>query len=933
MLRGLLRLGLCCAVVPALAQVTVPVGVDLFGDGIVAPLKSSGVGPFIAIDPGPVTEVKKIPQFDHLLLFQDGRHICGTLAELTKDEVVWTRPDMEQPLRIARNEIRRIVFKSRGLIIYDESELPSAESKEVVPATVKLPGTDWLFGDVRAENGEDFSVDVAPGATLKFSRQAVQWLYFAKQPAPAFGFSGEQLGMEGWIFGNPSVPGEVVDGTFKMQGAGWIGRDISPPDRFVVDFEIPKGAEPTRLWLQPYRPSPNSYSTGTIELSFGSKEMTRLIFINRFERERTAFTTPAGDGPTRFRVFYDRPGERVAVMRNDEVVGDWKLRDKDDAAIAGMGDSRNRAPKGICFDRGQTNAPLQINRVSLQPWDGALPKPGEAPLPRMVVSGTAKPGKLEAISANEVGFAGEKAKRSAGMLIDLAQTPASLREANALVTFGTKGELAVADLEVRDGRARARSAAIKDFELPVNLMEAIAFPSRKVEPANDADTLVFRNGDSMSGKLMRASKDNAIHWKAPQGQELTFKAEHVAGVHFGGIVPVETNNGTTIELLSGDRMRADLESLNASEMRAKHPVFGARSIPRRLLKSIYPSPKTTVLDAGCDPEGWLGLANRRKGDLRVIVQMGAVNYGRVFLDGVFLNPPAQGSSYNFTGISQVIKDRDRYELRCEVTDAGGAEPYLTGSLAGNNGTPSLQINLGHGQLRVYSYNLGGVRGRPVQQEREVPLGDKVPQQKTRRELRIFVDTKTGTADFMVDGVHLMKFGQQKNERAPGLGSQISLSTYSMSGNMSMLSNVSLGPWNGEVPRLGEAVNGACLVNGDFAPGAIGGLADGKLKVGEGADGFEIPIDRVSSIDFGGEAPTLQHAARVRLADGTVLNLQSFRWEDGKLQGESPAFGSIQLPAKAVSELVLSPAPARFPKLVETKKLTKKKGADNLENAE
>ena len=923
MLRGALRLGLFCAVMPALAEVAVPVGVDLFGDGIVEPLKSSGVGPFVPDDSATAKKPARIPQYEHTLIFHNGRHLRGRLAELTKDEIVWTRPDMEPPMRISRGDARRIWFKAGERPELAEPPVSAPPKDKSMPATVKLPGTDWLFGDVRAEDGENFSIEIAPGTSIKFARPAVQWLYFAEQATPAFGFAGEPLGMEGWILGNPASPGEVMDGVYKMTGSGWIGRDIAPPEKFVIDFQIPKGAEPTRLWLQPYRPSPNSYSSGTIEVSFATKELSRLIFINRFERERTAYAKPAGDGPTRFRVFYDRPGERLAVMRNDEVVGEWKLRDKDNA-IPGM-DDRMREPKGICFDRSQTNAPLQLTRVSMQPWDGVLPKADALPEPRLVASGTAKAGKLEAISSGEITFAGEKKPRAQGTFIDLAQTPLSLREANALVTFGSRGELAVADLEVRDGRAKARAAAIEGFDMPVDLIDAIAFASRKVEAPGDADTLVFRNGDSLSGGLLGASQEQGIRWKSANGQELTLKAEHVAGVHFGGVVPTETDRGATIELVSGDRMRAELERLDGAELRARHAVFGSRAIPRKLLKAVYPSPKSTVMDAGCDPEAWLGLANRKKADLRMMAaQIGAVNLGRVFLDGVFLNPPSEGSSWNYTGITQIIKDRERYELRCEVTDAGGAEPYLTGSLAGNNGTPSLQINLGHGQLRVYSYNLGGVRGRPIQQEREVPLGDQMPQQKTRRELRLFVDTKIGTADFMVDGVLMMRFGQQKGERAPGLGSQVSLSTYSMSGNTSMLSNVWLGPWNGEVPRLGDAVHGACLNNGDFAPGSIGGLVDGKLLVGDGAEGFEIPIERVSSIDFGGSPSAIRAAARLRLADGTVLNLQDFRWDGAVLRGESAAFGAIEVPAKKVSELVLSPAPARFPKLAEAKKISRQK---------
>jgi hypothetical protein len=375
-------------------------------------------------------------------------------------------------------------------------------------------------------------------------------------------------------------------------------------------------------------------------------------------------------------------------------------------------------------------------------------------------------------------------------------------------------------------------------------------------------------------------------------------------------------------LWNGDRIRAEVRACNAGGLRLEHVLLKERMVPKNLLKTLYPASTATVLDAGSDPESWLGLGLRGKPDLRNMMQKRDPGFGRVFLDGVFVNPPPQGSSWNFTGLSQVVAKRDRYELRCEITDAGGAEPYLSASLSGNNGTPSVQINLGHGQLRVYSYNFGG-RGRPMQQERDIPLADRVPAQRTRREARIFVDTSAGTVDFMIDGVHLMRFGQQKNERAPGVGSQVSLSTYSMSGNASLLSNVWLGPWNGEVPRAGESGRGTSLNNGDFAAGPIGDFADGKVAVGEGAGAIPVPLDRITSIEFGGEPVARPLAGRIRLSDGSVINLDGYRLEQGVLTGESPAFGPIKFPVKEVAELIFSPSPARFPKVVAATKLAQK----------
>jgi hypothetical protein len=924
MRRHFLPLLLCAAALPVAAQMMAPVGVDLFGDEIARPLKSSGGGPFIIVE----SDVGKpaIPGYSHTLLFQDGRQLRGALKELTKDEIVWSRPDAEPLLRFSRNEARRILFSADVPTVTDDA--PRREKVRLVgkdvSATVKLAGGDWLFGDIRSENGDEFSVTIAPGASLKFPRAAVGWLYFGKQPAPAFGFSGEPLGMEGWIFGNPSTPVEVADGWFKLQGPGWIGRDISPPERFEIDFEVPDTKEVTRLWLQPYRPSPNSYSTGTIELSFEQKEMTRMIFINRFEREKTALPQDKNpSGRVRYRVFYDLPGQRLAVMRNETLVGEWKLRDEANPAAAGDHNAP-RLPKGICFDRANNSGPLVLGRFRIQPWDGSLPQAGRPPEARMVDGGVVKPGKLEGITDSEIAFAGGKSERAEGTFIDFAQAPAGMAAGDALVTFGSRGELAAAGLEIREGRVRGRTAAIADLDLPVELIHGIVFPKRKVEVAPNADVLVFRNGDTLGGHLVAAKKGAPVRWRALNGQELQFKEELVAGARIGSSVPTEASAGSTVELLTGDRIRGELLSL-AAELRLRHKTLGERSLARTLLRTVYPSPSAVVLDAGSDPEAWMGLAARGKMDLRNLMQRREANYGRVFLDGVFLNPPAQGSSWSSTGISRVLDKPERYELRCEVADAGGAEPYVSGSLAGNNGTPSLQLNLGHGQLRVYSYNIGGGRGRMFQQEREVSLADKLPEPRSRRELRMFVDTKIGTVDFMVDGVHLMRFGQQTKERAPGLGTQVSLSSYSMSGNVSVLSNVWIGPWNGDVPRAGEGGRGACLNNGDIAAGAIGNLEDGKITIGEGSEGIAIPLERITSIEFGVTPSPDRPAARLRLIDGTVLNLRDFTWEDAKFRGETLALGMLEVAAGTVSELIFSPAPVRFPRLSEPKKLANKGG--------
>ena len=197
---------------------------------------------------------------------------------------------------------------------------------------------------------------------------------------------------------------------------------------------------------------------------------------------------------------------------------------------------------------------------------------------------------------------------------------------------------------------------------------------------------------------------------------------------------------------------------------------------------------------------------------------------------------------------------------------------------------------------------------------------------------MFVDTKLGTVDYLVDGVHFYKLGKQASERAPGIGGKISLSSYSRSA-VSVFSNISLRPWNGEVPAPGEVKNSIYLANGDVAAGAIGDLKDGKLRVNVGSDLMEIPISRITSAEFAQTPVPAKFAARLRLTDGAIVNVDQFEWKDGSLTAKSAALGDLQMSGQTVAEVIFSPASVYSPIRPEAKKLANKEPKKAEEPAE
>ena len=326
---------------------------DLFGDAIVKKVNDRQGGNLVlgGIIPGmeqaPKPE-KKSEGFAHALMFHDGRQICGDLIALTKDEVLWRRSDAGEPLHFPRSEVRRMVMVqvaahgNFGQMIMMEA---SANPKEVPqPATLKLPGGDWLFGEVTSGDGETFAVKLGKGRAFTVPRTAIEWLCFAPVAVPAFGFSGDTTALEGWI----GAGAEMKDGWLTLPGSGYLGRNIAAPERFEIAFEMPVSSKssPTRLWLQPFGPEPNCYTTGTIELSFSAAEMERCIFIREFKRETTKFE--GGGDRAKLRVLYDGPGKRLVVLRNGKPVGDWKLSgDKEEEALVQRVNQQERAKQRV----------------------------------------------------------------------------------------------------------------------------------------------------------------------------------------------------------------------------------------------------------------------------------------------------------------------------------------------------------------------------------------------------------------------------------------------------------------------------------------------------------------------------------------------------------------------------------------------------------
>jgi hypothetical protein len=482
-----------------------------------------------------------------------------------------------------------------------------------------------------------------------------------------------------------------------------------------------------------------------------------------------------------------------------------------------------------------------------------------------------------------------------------------------MLVFGPQGEMSAKGLEIRDGRAHGQTSFTPAMDLPAASLQSVVFPTQPVPAEKPADALIFQNGNELRGTLLGATAQD-VRWKMLTGQELTFQTKQLAGVRFTqrqGSPAVPGGGPATVELRNGDRLPGEFTGLDGRQLQFRHPVLGAVQIPRDRVWSLFPNPAFAVIDGGRDPAAWASTRRVVRGS-----QAKSTAASWTTLDGHYLlrkSGPAEGGDW--PALSPQMEIPERFELRLDATDRNGNLVNFGLSLLAKDSRSSLQANFSYYNLSLSMTRMknapGGAR-TSSSSYKNVTLRGKVPDAGSRVSLRVFVDRKAGVATFYMNGAQVARVGKAVNEEMPGIGEVISIDPGQQEDTTAILSDIWIGPWNGELPTEGATQGTVALTNGDAAPGLPSKWQDGKFAVETEVGQFELPLEKVQFIEFGGGLKPEKAPARIRTADGTVVTVDAFRWSAQEVTAHSAALGDLRWPAEAVTELVFNPAPVKPP---------------------
>ncbi len=915
--------------------------IDLFGDGLVRPIPGQG--------PGADSTETALPKSDlcpHTLILQGVGELRGKLLSIEDAVAVWQIPGTSSPIRIPTLDLRKIVLDAVDLTAFasDDMDLlvepvdgidPGELATSPFPplhSTVKLAGGDWLFGNVTSRDGKRFEVELAGHATIPFDRPGIRWIAFGRRPAPALEFSAaDPAGLSSWKERPVGVTAAAEGATLRFDDGHWISAGLREPKRFEVSMEVPEAKEEAiNIAIQPLgMDAPNTFTTGSMTFRLGSRDLEHTVFINgNFNQGTTRVMGKESDGSgaSKYRLLYDGIRERLVILRNGHKEEDMSFRDrlKNDALTLPI-----PSPGGIIIYPCGPHPNLALNSLRVEPWSGVVPEQADVPIEGDTLTKDSQPpaaGRLGSIASESLRFNGREMPLEENMVVRLTSAPPSLAKVVCTASLGDSGELKLAAVNVANGRL-AGHVAYGSCDIPLAAVKTLTFSQlgAPLNPPTKAAAapqfLIFKNGGRLPGTLLKSESGRPLVWQTESKQVLEIGAGQVAGVLLARAASkpapaaaAASGSGASqqislLELRNGDRLRGNLTGMDEAAFTYNNDFIGPRSISRAAFWRL--SLKATAI-----PEGNFPIANMYRFDAKSSQRtVGALSESWIYLDGCYLAGSAD--SDNILALSpEWLPERFDFSFDVTSTRPDGAGFQL--KVLGSDGDSFVFVSEAYQNVNV-NVHLPNVHRNIVKQISTDAVG-----KTTRSRVRVLADRACGLMQIAIDGAKVFESSRQNNSEIPGLGKAILFGSGSF--GQAVVSNIQLVPWSGELPPSAYAAASTILNNGDAVVGPIQAVSDGNLSAESELGPVQIPLQQVALIQGSGDFAPAPCAARIWLADGSVLHLDSFRWDGQTLSGKSTVLGDIRLQEAAVAELILSPALAREPLRVQSKRTSAAKDA-------
>jgi len=389
------------------------------------------------------------------------------------------------------------------------------------------------------------------------------------------------------------------------------------------------------------------------------------------------------------------------------------------------------------------------------------------------------------------------------------------------------------------------------------------------------DLLQFLDGSSIHGDLQRMDSESGLRWGTPLArQPIDLQPSHLDSIRFAHAGSVSFSPTSRLRFANGDDLLGSVTSMNDNNLAFSTWFGDSLTIPRAYVQSItYLSSNYNILYEGPDSaEDWI-VGNRNPDSW-------------TYRDGTFTSGSTGtlGRDFKLSGSSTIEFDlawSDKFELLANI--------YCDAQNYGNSYV--LDITSDQVNLRCVE----ATQLMPLRTFGSAPLN---LTGKNKAHITIQANKDEATVAIFVDNV-LVKRWKDENGFS-GMGGGILFVQEDLTGAVIKLSNITISQWSGrfEPETYSVATNTDVIrfINHDQAGGKIERIGDGKVTLTIGESHLQIPIQRVTQINFM-ESPTAAIArdpweVRAQFPRGGSLSFQLEKWSDKEVSGRSPIFGRL-----------------------------------------
>lgn len=424
---------------------------------------------------------------------------------------------------------------------------------------------------------------------------------------------------------------------------------------------------------------------------------------------------------------------------------------------------------------------------------------------------------------------------------------------------------------------------------------ALAGSPRAADATNEVreGLLQLADGSSLHGGLESIGRESGLKWEHPAAAEpLQFRLANIEGIRFEHAnAPEEAfEPSSRFYFKNGDEIIGKLQSIENGSATIESWFGESLRAPVGMLESITFSAKGyKLLYEGPDgPEGWKIGRNQRSWEYKdgEFIANGADLLGRDF--GI-----QQSSSLEFDlawngpfslSITLYAQKIDRFDYSTSA--------YL--------------VYLGTGAISVQRVQAG--TGAVMLGQTQIPR----MLQRNKMHFEIRCNKDDATIALYADGDFIQKWKDSAGFVAKGTGivffSQVEPRAL-------RLSNIRVAEWEGKfepepLTNAPPELDVVFLANRDRVLGKVRSLADGEVSVETKQTRLDIPVERVTQIQFAeGEeaaAPESEGLVRASFPGGESLLFELESWGDGKVAGTSGIFGPVAFSPNRIRQITFSP---------------------------